>query len=51
MLVYACRVVAGEPRAVEVADVAWVAPGELLRWDVLPADLPLVQRLVSEGPP
>jgi 8-oxo-dGTP diphosphatase len=51
MLVYACRVVEGEPRAVEVADVAWVAPAELPRWDILPADQPLVERLVGEGPP
>jgi len=51
MLVYACRIVAGEPRAVEVAAVAWVAPGELPAWDVLPADRPLVDRLVREGIP
>lgn len=51
MLVYACRLVEGEPRAVEVADLAWVAPGDLPRWDILPADRPLVDRLVSEGPP
>jgi 8-oxo-dGTP diphosphatase len=51
MLVYACRIVEGEPRAVEVADVAWVAPAELSRWDILPADRPLVDRLVTERPP
>ena len=51
MLVYACRIVDGEPRAVEVADLAWVAPAELPRWDILPADRPLVERLVSEGLP
>jgi 8-oxo-dGTP diphosphatase len=51
MLVYACRLVEGEPRAVEVADLAWVVPSELPRWDILPADRPLVDRLVSEGPP
>jgi len=54
MLVYACRVAeteTREARAVEVADLAWVAPGELPRWDILPADRPLVDRLVSEGPP
>ena len=51
MLVYACRLVEGEPRAVEVADLAWAKPGELPRWDILPADRPLVDRLVSEGPP
>ncbi len=51
MLVYACRIVDGEPRAVEVADLAWVRADELPRWDILPADRPLVDRLVSEGPP
>ena len=52
MLVYACRLAAGdEPRAVEVADLAWVAPEALPAWDVLPADRPLVERLVAEGPP
>jgi 8-oxo-dGTP diphosphatase len=51
MLVYACRIVAGEPRAVEVADVVWVPVAELSAWDILPADRPLVDRLVSEGPP
>lgn len=51
MLVYVCRIVAGEPRAVEVADVQWVPCAELSAWDILPADRPLVDRLVSEGPP
>ena len=51
MLVYACRLVDGEPRAREVAAVAWVPPGELSRWDILPADRPLVERLVSDGLP
>ncbi len=51
MLVYACRIVSGEPRPVEVADVKWVETAELPAWDILPADRPLVDRLVSEGPP
>jgi 8-oxo-dGTP diphosphatase len=51
MLVYACRIVDGEPRAVEVADVVWVLVDELPRWDILPADRPLVARLVDEGAP
>jgi hypothetical protein len=51
MLVYACRITDGEPRAVEVADVAWVSVDELSAWDILPADRPLVDRLVDEGPP
>jgi 8-oxo-dGTP diphosphatase len=48
MLVYACRLL-GAPRAVEVADIAWVLPSELERYDVLPADLPLVERIAREA--
>jgi 8-oxo-dGTP diphosphatase len=51
MLVYACSITDGEPRAVEVADLAWAAPDELSRWNILPADRPLVERLVREGLP
>lgn len=53
MLVYACRLAAGEAaRAVEVADLAWVRTDELPgTWDILPADRPLIDRLVVEGTP
>ena len=51
MLVYACRIVDGMPRTVEVADLAWVAPGDLPAWDILPADRPLVERLGRESLP
>jgi 8-oxo-dGTP diphosphatase len=52
MLVYACTIVDGiEPRAVDVHDLAWVAPPELGMWDILVADRPLVERLMTEGPP
>jgi 8-oxo-dGTP diphosphatase len=51
MLVYACRIVGGSPRAVEVADLAWVATHDLARWDILPADRPLVERLSVEQLP
>jgi len=49
MLVYECTIVDGNPHAVEVADLAWVTPTELPRWDILPADRPLVARLVDEA--
>src|SRR5579863_2434893 len=48
MLVYACRL-EGVPRPLEVADVRWVAPRDLLQYQVLPADVALVQRLAAEG--
>jgi len=51
MLVYHCAVASGEPRCVEVADLAWCAPSELSRFDILPADRPLVARLQAEGLP
>jgi 8-oxo-dGTP diphosphatase len=51
MLVYVCRIVEGAPRAVEVADLAWVAAHDLRRWDILPADRPLVDRLGVENLP
>jgi 8-oxo-dGTP diphosphatase len=50
MLVYACRI-AGTPRCVEVADLAWRRTDELAAVDILPADRPLVDRLVAEGIP
>jgi 8-oxo-dGTP diphosphatase len=59
MLVYVCRIIAGSgaasqpdlPRAVEVADLAWVAAHDLAGWDILPADRPLVDRLRADGVP
>jgi len=52
MLVYICRLVPGQvPRPVEVADLSWVRASELGAWDILPADRPLVDRLIAEGPP
>jgi len=51
MLVYPCRIVQGTPRAVEVADLAWAQPHDLARWDILPADRPLVERLAVEKLP
>ncbi|MDQ3334176.1 MAG: (deoxy)nucleoside triphosphate pyrophosphohydrolase [Myxococcota bacterium] len=51
MLVYTCRIASGTPRAVEVADLRWVEAPDLPGWDILPADRPLVDRLVAEGPP
>jgi 8-oxo-dGTP diphosphatase len=48
MLVYRCSLTGGEPRPVEVADVRWVAPAALPEYAILPADAPLVARLMRE---
>lgn len=52
MLVYACRIrVGADPQCREVADLAWVRPDEMLEFDILEADAPLVARLIEEGVP
>ena len=48
LLVYECTL-QGEPRAVQVAEVAWVEPQRLCEYAVLPADVPLVQRLAQRA--
>jgi len=48
MLVYHCTL-AGEPRPVEVRDLAWVPAARLGEYLILPADAPLVARLAGGG--
>jgi 8-oxo-dGTP diphosphatase len=50
MLVYASRITAGTPRAIEVADVRWVAAADLPSLDLLPADYPLARKLAAAAP-
>jgi 8-oxo-dGTP diphosphatase len=47
MLVYAAAITAGTPRALEVAEIAWVEAARLPELDLLPADYPLAQALAS----
>lgn len=49
MLVYACRVAAGVPHAVTVAEIAWVSPTALPGMELLPADFPLAHKLAAEA--
>lgn len=50
MLVYHCQFPSTQqPVAREVAQVRWVAPAQLLELPVLPADIPLMQRLQREA--
>jgi len=51
MLVYATRVVGGAPRAIQVAEVAWVPAAELPALDLLPADYPLARKLAAGTSP
>lgn len=49
MLVYPCRIIEGEPRPLEVAAAEWITVDGLASYDILPADLPLVERLRAEA--
>ena len=50
MLVYRCAPKPSqEPQCVEVRDLAWCRPEALGRYDILPADAPLIARLRAEG--
>lgn len=46
MLVYPCRIVAGVVAPLEVAAAEWSAVQELGRFELLPADRPLIERLM-----
>jgi 8-oxo-dGTP diphosphatase len=47
MLVYAATIARGTPRAVEVAEIAWVEAARLPELDLLPADYPLARALAA----
>jgi 8-oxo-dGTP diphosphatase len=47
LLFYRCSLVSGEVRHLQVADHAWVAPKELDRYELPPADVRVVARIQS----
>jgi 8-oxo-dGTP diphosphatase len=47
MLVYAATISHGAPRALEVAEIAWVEATRLPELDLLPADYPLARALAA----
>jgi 8-oxo-dGTP diphosphatase len=47
MLIYRCSIVAGAPRPVQVAEVAWFTARELPELPLPPADYPLARRLAE----
>ncbi|HVY39701.1 MAG TPA: (deoxy)nucleoside triphosphate pyrophosphohydrolase [Polyangia bacterium] len=49
MLVYAAAITAGTPRAVDVAEVAWIEAARLPALDLLPADYPVARALAAGG--
>jgi 8-oxo-dGTP diphosphatase len=49
MMVYAATVARGVPRAVEVAEVAWIEAAQIPSLDLLPADYPLALALARSA--
>ena len=49
VLAYRCRWVSGEIENVEVAEHRWLAPRELEKLKLLPADISLVERICRES--
>ena len=49
LLIYACRLVQGKPRAIGCEEVLWLEKKELARLDWVPADRGFVRRLASES--
>lgn len=45
---FLCRLIRGEPRLLEHAEIRWVAPEEMRAYQFAPADAPIVRRLLSE---
>jgi 8-oxo-dGTP diphosphatase len=50
VLAYRCQWLSGEIADLEVHEHCWVEPQELLQYDLLPADIPLAERIVREFP-
>jgi len=44
LLFFQCRILSGEPQAIEVADVRWVNAEEIMELDWLEADWPIVEK-------
>ena len=50
LLFYSCTIVSGAITTKEVAQAHFVAPGDLANYSILPADAPLIARLMSQPP-
>lgn len=45
MPLYVCRMWEGEPRPIEGQELAWVKPIDLAKYDMPPADIPLIYQI------
>jgi len=50
LLGYLCEHIHGDVQRLDVHDVHWVPPSALLTYDLAPADVPIVHRLLAQAP-
>ncbi len=48
LLCYLCRLLKGDGKALECNDFRWVTKDELPDFDFVPADLPIVEKLIND---
>ncbi|MBR4235454.1 MAG: 8-oxo-dGTP diphosphatase MutT [Clostridia bacterium] len=48
VLFYECTLVNGEARALDSAEIKWVLPNDLNRYDMAAADLPVALKIITE---
>ena len=48
LLCYLCRIIKGDGKALECNDFRWVTKDELTGFDFVPADLPIVEKLIND---
>ena len=49
LLFYRCRLISGEPRPIEEADVRWITENEIRSYNWAEADIPAVQWIEHDG--
>lgn len=49
LLAYRCRLLSGEPKAIEEAEVRWIEEDDLTAFEWAEADIPIVERLKLDG--
>jgi len=48
LLCYLCRIIKGDGKAIECNDFRWVTKDDLPGFDFVPADLPIVEKLIND---
>jgi 8-oxo-dGTP diphosphatase len=48
LLCYLCRILKGDGKALECNDFRWVTKDELKSFDFVPADLPIIEKLIND---